>query len=615
MEKPHKNKNKKPRASPAKHSDDDDNKERLRLFDPDGTVDVARGVQQHQPQPSTQNEILAQLSSEQRVLVERHLSRDEWAHERRRLLQHDDAHSTHTRLTERQQYHLKQRQKSNKKVTVQLQRLESKRVRAAVASVQAAAILQDSSQAGCLEAENDMERTLAVTQTQLKRWQPAIAHHCYDLQLTAKAPYRTQYDRTGRYALLAGTQGHVAILDAHNRTLLTEFHLPGERIRDATFLHNQTLVAVAQRNHVYIYDPSGAEVHWLEHHTDPQHLQFLPYHWLLASTGRAGYLKYQDTSTGQLVSQHRMKLSATALKQNPANAVLFTGHTNGVVSLWSPAQSTYLAQLHCHKGSAVTDVAIDLEGRTLVTAGMDRQINIWDLRMYRQRHQYYCAAAPATSLDLSQRNLLAVGHGSHVTIWGAEALQHKVSSPYMHHQLGVAGDNRASGPVETVRFRPFEDACGIGHAAGVSSIAVPGSGEPALDTTELNPLQDTRQRQETEVRQLLDKLSPDMIVLDADMVGGMEASDPATRLERLQHLQEEANAKPNRPTKTKTKKRGRSKIQTQLRRKHKNIIDQSTLRLKEAREQERAASTNATSTTETDKPKDLAPAALKRFFS
>lgn len=419
--------------------------------------------------------------------------------------------------------------------------------------------------------------------------------------------------------MLYGQRGHVAILDSARRSLLTEFHVR-ERIRDGVFLHNFTLHAVAQKNHVYIYDQHGAEIHCLSDHTEPYHLEFLPYHWLLASLGRNGHLRYQDTSTGQLVSTHRTKLgSPTELRQNPANAVLHAGHSNGIVTLWSPATSNYLVKMQCHKGAAITALAVDLEGRTMVTGGMDRQIKVWDLRMYQTRHAYFCSAGVPASLDLSQRGLLAVGHAGHVTVWSAEAILHRnVQAPYMHHALGPAGDNRAQGPVDSVRFRPFEDVLGIGHGNGVSSIVIPGSGEPTLDTYEYhaNPLQDAKQRREAEVRALLDKLSLDMNSIDADFVGGMEESDPASRLERLQDLQEAANANPRQPKKQKTKKRGRSKIQTKLRRKNKNIIDQNTLKLREAKEQKQASrGKNASYKPDGwNSSKESAPAALERFF-
>jgi len=182
----------------------------------------------------------------------------------------------------------------------------------------------------------------------------------------------------------------------------------------------------------------------------------------------------------------------------------------------------------------------------------------------------------------------------------------------MHHAMP------ACGPVETLRFRPYEDVCGIGHARGISSIVIPGSGEPNLDSTEYNanPHQDKKQRREAEVRALLDKLSPNMIALDPDVVGGVEESDPHRRLERIRDLQEDANAKlADAPKmKEKNKKRGRSKIQTKLRRKHKNVVDANTLKLKEAREQEKKEAKLLQGETAHETPKDSAPAALKRFF-
>lgn len=49
------------------------------------------------------------------------------------------------------------------------------------------------------------------------------------------------------------------------------------------WLHNETLLATAQKQHVFIYDQSGLEIHRLKHHQDVNKLEFLPYHFLLAS--------------------------------------------------------------------------------------------------------------------------------------------------------------------------------------------------------------------------------------------------------------------------------------------------------------------------------------------
>jgi U3 small nucleolar RNA-associated protein 7 len=548
-------------------------------WDPDGTSGVARGS------PKTNTDEIRKIkhtAGTSDINKSQHLTNNQ-----KRLIQ----------------------QRHNKKANALLDRYETKIHVAQDANILAASILQENdahASSGTMQVEHDMERTTSVSQIQLKREflndNLQMRQHIYDLQLgTHYSPYKFVYDRSGRYSLIAGKQGHLAVMDNYRRSLVSEIHLSkstnasSERVRDATFLHNFTMYAVAQQNHVYIYDGmTGAEVHCLTEHGDPFNLAFLPHHWLLASIGRMGYLKYHDTSTGSLVSTHRTKLGpSTTLKVNPANAVVHAGHNNGTVTLWSPAQSTYLVKMKCSSGgssTAITDLAFDQRGQTMVTCGIDRQIRIWDLRMYQERHSYYCVAGVPTSVDVSQRGLIGIGHAGHVTIWDSSAMQTKVSSPYMHHKLGPAGMNHGRGPVCSVRFRPYEDVCGIGHATGVSSIVVPGSGEPALDTSEYhtNPMEDAKQRRETEVRSLLDKLSPDMICIEdnATAVGGMEEYDPTVRLEKLRETQELANAT-SKKAKLKNKKRGRSKIQTKLRTRQQNVIDHKMMRLREAAEEEK----------------------------
>jgi U3 small nucleolar RNA-associated protein 7 len=82
--------------------------------------------------------------------------------------------------------------------------------------------------------------------------------------------------------LLAGRKGHVATIDWRKGALGTELQLQ-ETIRAATWLHNSQYFALAQKKYVYIYDHAGVELHCLKTHIDPCYLEYLPYHFLLAS--------------------------------------------------------------------------------------------------------------------------------------------------------------------------------------------------------------------------------------------------------------------------------------------------------------------------------------------
>jgi U3 small nucleolar RNA-associated protein 7 len=230
--------------------------------------------------------------------------------------------------------------------------------------------------------------------------------------------------------------------------------------------------------------------------------------------------------------------------------------------------------------------------------------------MLKNTHSYFVPAGTPSSLDISQRGVVAIGHASHATFWSPEALTTNTKDPYMHHSIAGCG------PVETIRFRPFHDVCAIGHATGISSIVVPGSGEANLDSSEYNldPFQDKKQRREAEVRALLDKLDPNMITLDPCEIGGVEESTEEVRRARLIELEEKANAN-KKAKKEKQKKRGRSKIQTKLRRKRNNIVDEQILKLREAREKEKLAQAQSSTGNDGNPDCDTAPPALKRFFS
>lgn len=133
--------------------------------------------------------------------------------------------------------------------------------------------------------------------------------------------------------------------------------------------------------------------------------------------------------------------------------------------------------------------------------------------------------------------------------------------------------------MERVKWCPFEDVLGIGHDQGFSSILVPGAGEANFDALEANPFETAKQRQESEVKGLLNKLSPEMIALDPNFIGNLDLRSEAQRLaERdldapAEDIEEQIR----------NKARGRSGALKKYLRKQrkKNIIDEKRLRVDE----------------------------------
>ncbi len=312
------------------------------------------------------------------------------------------------------------------------------------------------SEAGYLEAEG-MEKTQRFSQAQIRdAVDIGSAKKIFTLKLDTFGPYEARYSRNGRHLLLGGRLGHLASCDWMDGKLSCEVHVK-ETVRDVCYLHNETMFAAAQKKYVYIYDNQGLEVHCLRHHVEVNRMDFLPYHYLLATVGNAGVLRYSDTSTGQSVAEYRTALGrCDCLRQNPHNGVMLLGHGNGVVTMWSPTTSAPLVKMLCHRGP-VQAVAADASGTYMATCGLDGQLSVWDLRTYKRAHSYF-TATPAAALDISQRGLLAVGFGPHAEVW-RDALSAKARAPYMSHRTPGAA-------LRSLRFCPFEDVLGIGHAAG-----------------------------------------------------------------------------------------------------------------------------------------------------
>ncbi|XP_071948540.1 WD repeat-containing protein 46-like [Antedon mediterranea] len=379
-------------------------------------------------------------------------------------------------------------------------------------------------EAGFLEADEG-EETSKISQHELARnVDVTSAQKYFELKLDQFGPYRLDYTRNGRHLVIGGQKGHLASIDWVTKKLLFEINVM-ETIREVQWLHLETMLAVAQKKWLYIYDHQGTELHCVKTFNDVLRMEFLPYHFLLAATSSVGYLKYLDISVGKEISAYQTKCGRlNVMAQNPYNAIVHLGHSNGTVTMWSPNEKEPLVKMICHPTS-VTSVAIDPKGLYMATSGQDRILKIFDVRTYKPL-QAYKIGLGATELSFSQRGLLAAAVGNVVEIY-KDCCTTAVEKAYMTH--------RCTWPLSDLKFCPYEDVLGLTHSKGFSSLLIPGAGEPNFDSLEANPYHSKRQRQQWEVKALLEKIQPELISLDPGKIGQV---DKITMQQKFKEKQE-----------------------------------------------------------------------------
>ncbi|XP_007937516.1 WD repeat-containing protein 46 [Orycteropus afer afer] len=453
---------------------------------------------------------------------------------------------------------------------------------------------------GFLEGE-DGEDTAKIRQADIvEAVDIASAAKHFDLNLRQFGPYRLNYSQTGRHLAFGGRRGHVAALDWVTKKLMCEINVM-EAVRDIRFLHSEALIAVAQNRWLHIYDNQGIELHCIRRCDRITRLEFLPFHFLLATASETGFLTYLDVSVGKIVTALNARAGRLdVMTQNPYNAVIHLGHSNGTVSLWSPAVKEPLAKILCHRG-AVRTVAVDSTGTYMATSALDHQLKIFDLRGTFQPLSARTLPKGAGYLAFSQRGLLAAGMGDVVNVWAGQGKGSlpSLEQPYLTHRL--------SGHVHSLQFCPFEDVLGVGHSGGITSMLVPGAAEPNFDGLENNPYRSRKQRQEWEVKALLEKVPAELICLDPRALAEVDVVTlEQEKKERMERLGYDPEAKA--PFQPKPKQKGRSSTASLVKRKRKVMDEEHRDKVRQSLEQQQEQQKQ-----EKTKPTGTWPSALDRF--
>ncbi|KAG0439460.1 WD repeat-containing protein 46 [Dictyocoela muelleri] len=364
------------------------------------------------------------------------------------------------------------------------------------------------------------------------------ANLAYDLDLDG--PVRSRYSRNGKNILVFNNN---MVTSYETKTLNLKFEIKigndnfrrnnfnntdsGDFVNDAIFLHNELYVAVAQRRNVFIYNHDGVELHSIREQCN--RMEFLNYHFLLVRVGNDPYLKYQDTSTGKIVSTIFIgEKFNEVMTQNKNNAIIFIGNRNGTVTLWAPNCKEKLAKVLCHSSKILS---VKIQNDLMVTLGLDKKLNIWDCRNLFKPLGTIKMKHNAENMDLSQTNLIALSYKNHVNVLRMPVIgsDNNYVPDIIHNnddlvesQKFIANDidcrylGHTFHPtmVSNLQFWPYEDILTVGYSDGLSNLIVPGAGNPNFDFYEESPFETKKERQEKEVISLLEKIPPEMISMN-----------------------------------------------------------------------------------------------------
>jgi WD40 repeat protein len=97
--------------------------------------------------------------------------------------------------------------------------------------------------------------------------------------------------------------------------------------------------------------------------------------------------------------------------------VLHLGHSNGVVTLWTPNIPHPAVQIMAHLGPVV-GLSVDPSsgGRYMATSGQDGAVKVWDCRNWKGTVREWTTRGGGAELEWSARGALSVAVGGSVNV-------------------------------------------------------------------------------------------------------------------------------------------------------------------------------------------------------
>ena len=123
----------------------------------------------------------------------------------------------------------------------------------------------------------------------------------------------------------------------------------------------------------------------------------------------------------------------TRVAFNPVDGSMATASKDGMIRLWEPDGTSRLV-LDEHAG-AVNDIAFSADGKRLVSAGLDRNVIVWDVALGDIVHKLQGHKTEVRSIALHGERIASAGYDRAIFLWDAQRGQLLHRYPLMPHAI------------------------------------------------------------------------------------------------------------------------------------------------------------------------------------